>query len=217
MKIKEIFKDIELHRLLLQYGIFIILFIILLISGGYTIVTKWGSIINNSPEKIISKKMTKIKTQTNYSIDMKVIMCNELSKLYEEKLKLYCDVNNIQITRDQLESDVKYYRLIVTAMNDKCEDIVITRYIHNNDLYRYSNQNDWSNFKINVIKLFKEKGVEILKNYYDNNKMIMPLHIWSKTGDAEIQEIIIRNTNKLLEDLKIESIIYHNEESKDLI
>jgi hypothetical protein len=41
----------------------------------------------------------------------------------------------------------------------------------------------------------------------------MPLHIWSKTGDAEIQEIIIRNTNKLLEDLKIESIIYHNEEN----
>jgi len=210
MKIKEILKDIELHRLILQYGILIILFIILMISGGYTIVTKWGSIINNNPEKMIERKMTKIKTQTNYSIDMKIIVSNELSKLYEDKLKSYCNTNNINITREEIESDVKYYGLLVNTMNDLCEDITISRYIHNNDLYRYENSNDWNNFKNNIINLFLKTGTEVLKKNYDNNKVTMPLHIWLNTGGKEIQQIVAKNTNCLLDNLKIESVIYHN-------
>ena len=204
-KIKNLIVNADLWKILLMIGFLIIM----LMAGGYTISTKWGTVFREDCEKRITKKMNKIKTQTNYSKDMKVNITSELSQLYEIKLRQYCRDNNISVTQEEINRNVRYYRLITIAMNDACEDITIDRYIHNNDLYRYSNKNDWDVFKKNVVDIYVREGREVFLNYYDNESVIMPGHIWVSMAGRELFMIIKENTDKLLEDLKIESCIFY--------
>jgi hypothetical protein len=193
-----------------KIGIMIVLCLIILIWSGYTISTKWGSVYKDDADKMINKKITKIKAQTNYSLDMKTYMLMDLSTLYEEKLKIYCKRNNIAVNPEMIASDVQYYQLITIAMNDVCENITIDRYVHNNDLYRYRNKNDWDVFKANVINLYIKEGKQILTTYYDNDKVIMPVYVWMDLAEKDLYNIVEKNTDKLLEDLKTESLIYYN-------
>lgn len=204
-KVKQLITNVDLWKIMLMIGFLVIM----LMAGGYTVSTKWGTIFREDCEKRITKKMNKIKTQTNYSKDMKINITSELSQLYETKLRKYCKDNNIPVTQKQINRNVRYYRLITIAMNDACEDITIDRYIHNNDLYRYSNQNDWNVFKQNVVDIYVREGKEVFINYYDNDNVIIPGHIWMDIAGRELVFIIKKNTDKLLEDLKIESCIFH--------
>lgn len=202
MNILKIIKDIDIWKILLMILIVLLLFM----WGGYTIRTKWGTV---AKDDLAKREMVKVKTQTNYSKDMKTSMIFDLSECYEYNLKKYIKENNINISYKRIEQDIKYYKLITIAMSDACEDITIDRYIHNNDLYRYQNRNDWDNFKLNVVNLYLRVGRDIIMNYYDDAKTIMPLREWEKRAGKEIMSIITINTNKLLEDLKTESCIYY--------
>ena len=207
-KILTIFSNVEIWKVILLF----MMCLIILIWSGHTITvnTKWGAIYKGNKVDLLGKKITKIKAQTNYSLDMKTCMLADLSYLYECKLKEYCRNNSISITPEKIASDVKYYKLIVIAMNDACEDITIDRYIHNNDLYRYKNKNDWEVFKQNVKDLYYRESKQVIIFYYDNNKIIMPIHKWIEYAVIELKAIIEKNTDKLLEDLKTESLIYYN-------
>lgn len=202
MKILRILKDTELWKVILLFMIVVLL----LVLGGYTIRTKWGSI---SKENIAEREMTKIKSQTNYAIDMKIAMVIELSELYEDILKDYIKEKGYNVSYSKIKSDVKYYKIIAIAMSDSCEDITIDRYIHNNDLYRYQNKNDWDIFKNNVVNIYMRKGTEVIENLYDNSKVILPLHEWHRRGGKDIYSILKDNTNEMLEYLKLESCIFH--------
>jgi hypothetical protein len=96
------------------------------------------------------------------------------------------------------------------AMNDACEQITIMRHVYDNDLYRYSNLNDWQRFKANVVELYVTQGRKVLLDNYDNSKVIMPVHIWMKLAGRELVQVITVNADKLLEDLKTESVIFYN-------
>lgn len=206
MSLFDKIKDVEIWKL----GLMFTLLIIMIVWSGYTIQTKWGSIYKNDTENAVNRKMTKIKAQTNYSKDMKMCLLTDLAAIYEEVLLQYCKENNINATQEKIASDVKYYRLIVVAMSDSCEDITIERFIHNNDLYRYTNINDWNKFKQNVVELYLREGHNVLTNYYDNSKVIMPLNEWLKRKGKDLAASLGKNTDKLLEDLKTESVIYYN-------
>jgi hypothetical protein len=204
MKIKEFIKKIDVWKII----ILISFLVIIIIASGYTINTQWGSIFKNSDDKL-NGKITKIKTQTNYSNDMKKDVIADNGALYDKVLREYVKEKNINVTNERIEKDVRYYKVLLIVMNDACEDITINRYIHNNDLYRYKNKNDWEVFKSNVISLYMKTGTDILYNYYDNSKVIMPLNEWLKRSRVGIVDVMTKNTNKLLENLKIESDIYY--------
>jgi hypothetical protein len=201
-------KDVEIWKV----AVMIALLFVILIWSGYTVTTKWGSIYKNDPNEIVMKNLAKIKTQTNYSNDMKVNVLSDMSNLYQDKLLWYCKNKNIEISNDRVYSDVKYFKLIVVAINDFCEDTAMIRFIHDNDLYRYSNKADWENFKRGVADLFMRQGTQIVINYYDSSKVVMPIQDWVGIASAQLKTIIDNETDKFLEALKIESVIYHNAE-----
>jgi hypothetical protein len=202
----EKIKDTAIWKIAVLLGI-ALLFIVF---SGYTVTTNWGSIYKNDSESLMSRKMTKIKAQTNYSLDMKTCVLNDLGQLYEEVLTRYALDKGLNLSQEKINQDTLYYRLIDIAMNDRCEDITIERYIHNNDLYRYTNKSDWDAFKKNVIDLYIREGQQILRVYYDNTKVTMPLKDWLRLGGNAIYNIVLKDTDKLLEDLKTESVIYYN-------
>jgi hypothetical protein len=206
MKLSEFVKSTDVWKIIIM----VILLIIILIWCGYTIDTAWGSIYKDDYEKIVGHNLIKIKTQTNYEKDMKDRILIDLGNLYEEKLIVFCKENNINTCQNKIISDVKYYRTIVMAMNDACEDITLQRFIYDNDLYRYSNKNDWLNFKSYVTELFIKEGKKVLINNYDNDKVIMPINIWMRLAGRDLVECLKNNTDQLLEDLKTESVLYHN-------
>jgi hypothetical protein len=204
MKFIEIFKNLELWKIIFMGTI-----ILFLAFGGYTIRTKWVSISREDRE------MTKVKSQTNYAIDMKNAMVVELCNLYEIVLKEYIEEKGLQVSYSKIKADVKYYKLIAIAMSDACEDITIDRYIHNNDLYRYKNHNDWVTFKQNVVNIYMRKGTEVIENLYDNSKVILPLNEWHQRGGLRIYNTLSKNTNEMLEYLKIESCIFYLQHNGD--
>ncbi len=210
MKLAEKIKDMAIWKIALLFGSVLIITVL----SGYTITTQWGSIFKNDSESLMNKKMTKIKAQTNYSLDMKTCVLNDLGQLYEEILTRYSYEKGLNLTQERIDQDTLYYRLIDIAMNDRCEDITIERYIHNNDLYRYTNKADWDAFKKNVMDLYVREGQQILRTYYDNSKVTMPLKDWLRLGGNAIYTIVCKDTDKLLEDLKTESIIYYNSTRK---
>lgn len=55
------------------------------------------------------------------------------------------------------------------------------------------------------------KGTEVIENLYDNSKVILPLHEWHKRAGKEIYNILEKNTDEMLEYLKIESCIFYNQ------
>jgi hypothetical protein len=209
-KIKGYFKNIDFWKLVIM----VILLILILAWFNFTIDTKWGSIYRNDTEKFVNSNLTKIKTQINYSNDMKERIMADISDLYEEKLKIYCKENDINVTPEQILNDVKYYKLIIIAMNDYCNEMTLFRFIIDNELYRYSNKADWDKFIENAANIFLKKGRQIVYNYYDNTKVIMPVQCWEQMAGRELQECLIKNTTKLLEDLKTESILYYNLKTK---
>lgn len=202
MKILDIFKNIDLWKIGLMFAIVLLLLTI----GGYTIRTKWGTI---SRENLADREMTKVKSQTNCAIDTKGAIVSDLCFQYAFTLRGYIKEKGYDISENRIKSDVKYYKLIAIAMSDACEDITIDRYIHNNDLYRYQNKNDWDVFKKNVVNIYMRKGTEIIESLYDDSKVILPLHEWHKRAGKEIYTILERNTEEMLEYLKIESCIYY--------
>lgn len=206
-KILNIFNDIIIWRMFIS----IVIIIAAIILGGFTINTKWGSISRGSAQVQIERKMTKIKTQTNYSNDMKLNMLFALSSLYENKLKEYIKENNLNVQVNEIESDVQYYRLIITAINDACEDITLIRYVHNNNLYRYTNIKEWEFFKDSVKEVYNKVGKKVLLEYYDSSKVIMPLGVWIEKAVIELSNIIDKYTEQLLESIKTESVIYYNQ------
>lgn len=183
---------------------------IIAMFAGYTITTQFVSISKNDSNKKMMQFLVKIKAQSNYTIDMKDRILKDLGQLYEDKLTEYCEANCPNVTAERIMQDVKYYRLIVMQMNDACEQITIYRYIYDNDLYRYTNINDWKKFKANVVELYVTQGRKTLLDNYDNSKVIMPVHIWMKLAGRELVQVITENTDKLLEDLKTESVIFYN-------
>lgn len=205
MNFKEKIKEAAVWKIAVLFSISLV-FVML---SGYTITTNWGSISKNDSESLMNKKMTKIKAQTNYSLDMKTCVLNDLGQLYEDTLNKYIEEHHLNIGQERIDKDVLYYRLIDIAMNDVCENITIERYIHNNDLYRYENKSDWDAFKKNVVDLYIREGQQILRVYYDNTKTIMPLKDWLRLGGNIIYEKVYKNTDKLMEDLKTESVIYY--------
>jgi lipopolysaccharide export LptBFGC system permease protein LptF len=206
MKIKEIFKNTDLWKIILMVGI---LLVIVVGWFGFTVITPWGTITKDSYEKVIAHNRIKLKTQVNYAKDMKERILIDLGNLYEEKLLLYCQEKNIILNQDQISNDVKYYRVVVMAMNDACDNITVDRYILDNDLYRYTNKSDWDKFKLNTADLFIKEGKKVLINNYDNSKVIMPINAWFRLGGKELTACLIVNTDRMLEDLKIESVLYH--------
>lgn len=210
MKLIEKIKDTAIWKMAVVF----VLMVVIIIFSGYTVTTKWGSIYKNDSESLMNKKMTKIKAQTNYSLDMKTCVLNDLGQLYEEVLTKYSHDKGLNLTQEKIDKDTLYYRLIDIAMNDRCEDITIERYIHNNDLYRYTNKADWDAFKRNVMDLYVREGQQILRTYYDNSKVSMPLKDWLRLGGSTIYTIVCKDTDKLLEDLKTESIIFYNSTRK---
>jgi hypothetical protein len=205
-KFWENLKDKEIWKI----SMMVVLLCVILVWSGYTINTQWGSLYKNNPEELTNRKMTKIKAQTNYSLDMKTCVLNDLGQLYEEALSKYIVDHGLNIGQERIEKDTLYYRLINIAMNDVCENITIERYIHNNDLYRYTNKADWDAFKKNVSELYIREGQQILRIYYDNTKVVMPLKDWLSLGGRMIAETVVKNTDRLMEDLKTESLIYYN-------
>jgi hypothetical protein len=196
----KIIKNIETWKIILM-GI-----IILSVAfSGINVKTKWISFSR------ANKEMTKVKAQTNNAIDMKNAMVVELCNLYEIVLREFIKDKNLDIPYSKIKSDVKYYKLIAIAMSDACEDITIDRYIHNNDLYRYQNQNDWIAFKQNVVNVYMRKGTEIIENLYDNSKVILPLNEWHQRGGLRIYNTLSKNSNEMLEFLKKESCIFHKQ------
>ena len=124
MEIKEIFKNTDLWKILLMVGI---LLVIVVGWFGFTVITPWGTITKDSYEKVIAHNRIKLKTQVNYAKDMKERILIDLGNLYEEKLLLYCQEKNIILNQDQISNDVKYYRVVVMAMNDACDNITVDR------------------------------------------------------------------------------------------
>ena len=61
----------------------------------------------------------------------------------------------------------------------------------------------------NAINIYMRKGTEVITNCYDDSKVILPLHEWHKRARIEIFTILSKNTDKMLEYLKIESCIYY--------
>jgi hypothetical protein len=204
-KFWEKIRDKEIWKIAMM----VVLLFIITIWSGYTIQTSWGSIYKSNPNDIVNLKMTKIKAQTNYSMDMKTCLLSDLSNLYEDRLIQYCRENNANVSQDRIANDVRYYKLIIIAMSDVCENITVERYIHNNDLYRYVNKADWDAFKANVVSLYLREGRQIMAYYYDNTKVIMPLQEWLKREGPELVRVMSGNTDKLMEDLKTESVIYY--------
>jgi tRNA(Ile)-lysidine synthase TilS/MesJ len=207
---KNFFKDLLKNADFLKIAIMAIMAIVILVFSGYTVTTQFGSIYKNDTDKKLLQYLVKIKAQSNYTQDMKDRILRDLGNLYEEKLILYCKEKNIDVSSDRIISDVKYYRMIVSMMNETCEEITIYRYIYDNDLYRYSNLNDWKNFKAGVTDLFIAQGKKILMDNYDNTKVIMPIHIWMRYAGKDLVDCLTINTDKLLEDLKTESVIFFN-------
>lgn len=201
MNILKIIQNTEIWKITLMICLFF-----LILFGGFTIRTKWGYITRER-----DREMTKVKSQTNYAIDMKGAMVIGLCNQYEFTLREYIKEKGYSISENKIKADVKYYKLIAIAMSDACEDITIDRYIHNNDLYRYQNKNDWRVFKQTAINVYMRKGTEVIENLYDNSKVILPLHEWHRRAGKEIYNILEKNADEMLELLKLESCIYYDQ------
>lgn len=204
MKIIDWITNVETWKIFLT-GMIVLT---LILWSGYSVRTQWGTI---SKEDIAKREMTKVKSQTNCAIDMKSAMVLGLCTQYEQTLREYVNEKKLNVLESKIKSDIKYYKLIAIAMSDACEDITINRYIHNNDLYRYKNKNDWDVFKSNAINIYMRKGTEIIENFYDDSKVILPLREWHKRAGKEIFQILSKNANEMLEYLKIESCIFFNQ------
>jgi len=201
--LKTLFSNLEIWKIVLM-----IVIAVIVILSGYTVTTQFGSIYKNDSEKKLIQYLVKIKTQSNYAVNMKDKVLKDLGELYEEKLIIYCKENNISISNERIVADVKYYRLIVAIMNDTCEQFTLQRYIFDNDLYRYTNANDWKEFKESVKTLFITQGRKVLMDNYDNSKVLMPANIWMKYAGRELVACISDTTDVMLEGLKTESIIF---------
>lgn len=210
MKVREFLKNVEVWKIVLMIS-FLIIF---LVAGGYTVQTKWGSIFRVNVEEQVTQNIVKIKAQYNYSQDMKISIIHDLGILYKQKLKVYITNNKLNISPEKIEGDVQYYQLIIGKINEVNEDITVHRFIFNNNLYRYKNRNDWEIFKKNVIDLYIREGKNLTEIYYDNSKCTMPLWFWLQTAGRELVQCVTKNADKLLEDLKMESVIYHQKNGK---
>lgn len=111
MNILKIIKDIDIWKILLMILIVLLLFM----WGGYTIRTKWGTI---AKDDLAEMEMVKVKSQTNRAIDMKGAMISDLCFQYEFTLREYIKEKGYNVSEDRIKVDIKYYKLIVIAMND---------------------------------------------------------------------------------------------------
>jgi len=202
------------NHFLIIVGLGIIILFIAVFIGGFTINTKWGSIFKNDTNEKINQKITKIKAQINYNKDMKTSVLFAIGQLYGQILREYIIEKNLIVEDKIVLSNIKYYRLIVKAINDECESITIDRYILDNNLYRFKNENDWQDFVDNIVQLYLDTGKQVLIDNYDNNLVVMPLHEWVVRAGKGLNEILTEHTQKLLKNLKMESIIC--EEKNDI-
>jgi hypothetical protein len=201
--IKNFLKNKGVMIMIIAIIILSITIIMTVLGGGYTFSSMWFSL--SKKDKLI----TKIKAQTNYSIDMKKQMKSRIGSLYEVKLKEYIKEEELSVPYPKIESDVKDYKKIVIKINDNLEDLTLSRYIYNNDLYRYSNPVHWKQVKDKAIQLFSNIGRDILINNYEHSKMTMPLKVWIEKAHKELQIIIKEETYYLMDSLKMESDIYY--------
>lgn len=185
---------------------------IMMMLGGYSVYTKWGSLSKESIFKNIEKKLEKIKTQTDFSGVMKLNITMDINKLYGACLVDYAKDNSIQLTKEQIKKDKKYYELISNTINDICEGITMYSYIFDNDLYKYKEKTRWDKFKAKAIDRYDRKGKLLVDEFYDDTKVIMPLFEWGRRGGRDLGLLLHKHAGELLEELKTESELYNDYE-----
>lgn len=111
MRIFDFVKNIDIWKI----GLLIIIALLLFALGGYTIRTRWGTI---AKEDLAKREMTKVKSQTNYALDMKDAMVVDLCDQYESTLRNYVIEKGYTVSYNRIKLDVKYYKLIAIAMSD---------------------------------------------------------------------------------------------------